>query len=277
MNPRPRRHHGTGRGGGLRRRGLTLLETMMSISIVAMLVGLLVPVLGRVRDEARSATCQSHLRHLATAMAAYTGAYRGRFPPAIVHFVGTGGLVTHAWDFRHGPGGEVRPGALRGFTDRPELVQQCPCCTESSTFGNDPATGYNYNTTYIGDEGRLPTLDAEGRVVEGWENARRGVPASRHRRPASAAVLGDGGWAGGANKFMRAPSNEVEFDWGTVYAGGQAFRHAGRTNVAWLDGHLSSEPRAHEGPRVGTAFATEVLGVPENGFLSSDDDAYDPR
>ncbi len=259
------------------RRGLSLLETLVASSIVVALMGLLVPALGRVRDEARSATCQGHLRHLGSAMSVYTSAYRGRFPPAIVHFVADGGLVTHAWDFRHGPGGEVRPGALRGFTDQPELVQQCPCCDDHSTFGNDPATGYNYNTTYIGDEGRLPMLDADGRLLEGWANARRGLPIAAHRRTATTAVLGDGGWAGGANKFMRAPSNEIEFDWGTVYAGGQAFRHAGRTNVAWLDGHLSSEPVPHEGPQAGTAFATEVLGAPANGFLSDDDDAYDPR
>jgi hypothetical protein len=30
---------------------------------------------------------------------------------------------------------------------------QCPSFLGASTFGNDPATGYNYNTTYIGTEG----------------------------------------------------------------------------------------------------------------------------
>jgi len=276
MTTMPTESSGAGRGGHLRR-GLTLLETLVAISIATMLLGLLLPMLGSVRDEARSATCQGHLRHLGSATTAYTTVHRGRFPPAIVHFVSNGSLVTHAWDFRHGPGGEVRPGALRGFTDHPELVQQCPCCLEHSTFGNDPATGYNYNTTYIGDEGRLPTIDVDGRLIEGWENARRGVPISRHRRPSTTAILGDGGWAGGANKFMRAPSNEIEFDWGTVYAGGQAYRHAGRTNVAWLDGHLSSEPDAHPGPRPDTALARDVLAHPANGFLSGDDAAYDPR
>jgi prepilin-type processing-associated H-X9-DG protein len=267
----------TGASCARRRRGITLTETLVAISIMTAMVGLLVPALGTVRSEARSSTCLSHLRHLGTGMTAYTSSYRGRFPPAIVYFVSNGGLVTHAWDFRHEADGSVEPGALRGFTDRPEIVQQCPCCTESSTFGNDPATGYNYNTTYLGDEGRLPTLGDDGRVIEGWQNARRGIPLSRHRRTSTTAMLGDGGWSAGANKFMRAPSNDIENDWGTVYAGGQAYRHSGRTNVAWLDGHLSSEPVAHDGPQADTAFATDLLGSPANGFLSSDDSSYDPR
>lgn len=259
------------------RPGLTLVETIVSISILAVLAGLLLPMLGGARAEALLVSCQGNLRQLANATAAYTQLYRDRCPPAIVYFVANGSLVTHAWDFRHGPGGSVEAGALRGLTDHPEKVLQCPCCTASSTFGDEPATGYNYNTSYIGDEGRMPTIDANGVLVEGWANARRGVPAARHRRTSSAALLGDGGWAGGVNKFMRAPSNQVEFDWGTVYAGGQAFRHTGRTNVAWLDGHVSAEPRAHEGPQADTPFATDVMGVPENGFLSPDDSAYDPR
>jgi prepilin-type processing-associated H-X9-DG protein len=233
-------------------------------------------VLGRARDEAKSAECLSHLRHLGVAARSYSTVHRDRYPPAVVYFAEQGMLVTHAWDFRH-RGGEVSAGALRGFTDRPEHVQQCPCCLDASTFGNDPATGYNYNTSFIGAEGRMPHVAADGTVVQGFMNARLGLPIHAHRRPSHAALLGDGGWSGGANKFMRAPSNSVEQDWGTVYAGGQAFRHAGRTNVAWLDGRTSTEANAHEGPMAGSNFALQILGYAENGFLSDDDSAYDPR
>lgn len=255
---------------------MTLLESLVAISVMVVLVGLTMPMLGRARGEARLAECSSHLRSLSIAVQAYAGVHRDRPPPAVLYFVGPSGLVTHAWDFRHS-GGTVTAGALRGFTDHPERVQQCPCCDAPSTFGADPATGYNYNTSFIGAEGRLPTIAPDGTVIEGFANARMGLPLSAHRRTATTALLGDGGWSGGANKFMRAPSNRVEQDWGTVYAGGQAFRHEGRTNVAWLDGHCSAVDRSHEGPQTNPDLVVGILGAPANGFLSEDDAAYDPR
>lgn len=258
------------------RRGATLLEAIVAVGVLVMLLGISVPVLGRARAEARASECLAHLRHLGVAARTYATVHRDRYPPAVVYFAEQGLLVTHAWDFRH-RGGVVEPGALRGFTDRPEHVQQCPCCETASTFGHDPATGYNYNTTHIGAEGRLPYVTADGTVMQGFAIARLGLPIHAHRRPSHAALLGDGGWSGGANKFMRSPANAIEQDWGTVYAGGQAFRHAGRTNVAWLDGRTSSEPAAHAGPQAGTNFATQILDYPVNGFLSEDGAAYDPR
>ena len=47
--------------------------------------------------------------------------------------------------------------------------------------------------------------------------------------------------------------------------------------MSWLDGSTSTEATAHEGPMAGSNFASQILGFPENGFLSEDDAAYDPR
>ena len=154
---------------------------------------------------------------------------------------------------------------------------QCPSFLGASTFGNDPATGYNYNTTYLGAEGRFPELGADGRWVDGWANARRGVPPSQHRRPAETAMFGDAGWVGGANKFMRAPSGNVENDLSVVYSGGQAFRHSGCCNVVHLDGHVCACTMACEGEHASQPLLDQLLGYPLNGFLSDDDRAYDPR
>jgi prepilin-type processing-associated H-X9-DG protein/prepilin-type N-terminal cleavage/methylation domain-containing protein len=272
----------SGAGGGAApqcrpRRGLTLVETIVAVAIAALLLGLLLPMLGRVRAQARSAECQGNLRQLAVAAGTYATIHRDRFPPAILYFATPGGLVTQCWDFTHRPGGDVAAGALRGLTDRPEQVQQCPCCERPSTFGNDPATGYNYNTTFIGAEGRWPVLDDSGRWLDGWNNARLGVPTAAHRRPSTTALLGDGGWSGGANKFMRAPGNTVEHEWGLVYAGAQAFRHLGGANIAWLDGHVSTVQAPSEGPLGDSTMARQIMGFPANGFIAGDDSAYDPR
>ncbi|WP_428389222.1 type II secretion system protein [Mucisphaera sp.] len=54
-----------------RRSGFTLIELLVVLSIVALLMGLLLPVLSRARPAAQAVQCMSHLRQLAVAQQAY--------------------------------------------------------------------------------------------------------------------------------------------------------------------------------------------------------------
>ncbi|MGI9013547.1 MAG: prepilin-type N-terminal cleavage/methylation domain-containing protein [Phycisphaerales bacterium] len=254
----------------LRRRGFSLVEIIVAIAIVALLISLLVPVISGAGRRALSMQCQSNLRQLFAMAETYSLRSNGRYPVAVRYEREAGEpFTTIAWDFEQSRA-HVDLGPLWKHVAEPGKVQQCPECDAcASTFGNDPYTGYNYNTTFIAGEARFPSL--------GWSSVRPGLPRSQWRRTDTTALFGDGGWRGGANKFMRAPLNTVERDLQVVYAGGQAFRHGGTTNVAWLDGHVSAvaDPRPGE-------FATEnllrdVMNYRANGFLSDDDSAYDPR
>lgn len=51
-----------------RRRGLTVLELLVSMSIVAVLAGLLLPALGAVRESARRVQCVEHFRQIGLAL-----------------------------------------------------------------------------------------------------------------------------------------------------------------------------------------------------------------
>ena len=53
------------------RRGFTLIELLVVISILTLLVGLIVPVLNRVRQQARSVVCQSNVRQIQLSLQAY--------------------------------------------------------------------------------------------------------------------------------------------------------------------------------------------------------------
>ena len=260
----------------MRRSGLTLVEVTVALGVTSLLVALSVGGLRAAGDRARGERCRGNLRQISLAAQAYACANAGHLPPAILYFQRPGGLRTLAWDFEQ-QSGQVKPGSIWKFTDQPQEVQQCPACVAASTFGADPSTGYHYNTTYLGAEGLLPSTHEDGSRLDGWQRVRAGVGPGQWRRTESVAVFADGGWRGGANKFMRAPSARVEGDLSLVYAGASAFRHGGRCNVAWLDGHVEGVEQPHEGVNATPTLLRSVMDWPANGFLSPDDSAYDPR
>ena len=240
------------------RRAFTLVELLVVIGIIAVLVGVLLPTMSRARDAARTTSCLSNLRQLAQAAQHYVITNRGQFPVAR--------WGADNWDFSTVNNKPV-PGLLwRGQTEM--RIQQCPSF-DGKANSLDPYTGYNYNTTFIGAEQSFPNV--------GWSNIRWGLRPAQQHRTESSALFGEGGWIGGANKFMRAPGNSIEGDLQTIYAGGQAFRHARRTNIAFLDGHIGSSERAHRGVHATDQLLSTVMDFPRHGFLSDDDSSYDPR
>ena len=60
--------------------GFTLVELLVVIGIMALLVGILVPVLGRAREGARALKCQSNIRQILFAMMMYCNDNRGVLP-----------------------------------------------------------------------------------------------------------------------------------------------------------------------------------------------------
>jgi type II secretory pathway pseudopilin PulG len=249
--------------------GFTLLETMTVVAIIALIIGLLAPSLSAARAASRSGRCQMNLKQLATAAQAYAAMYDA-FPVAI-RYDNSGGVFKRvAWDWVTTMDGQViSAGALWGFTNNPDEVQQCPEFDGSSTFSGDPHTGYNYNTSYIAGEASFPQV--------GWQNVRPGLPIHQCRRSDCCAMFGDGGWKGGANKFMRSPCNSENQGFDTMYAGGQAFRHRKSTCIAFIDGHVGATQNIHRGKFASEALLQQTMDYPRNGFLSNDDAMYDPR
>jgi prepilin-type N-terminal cleavage/methylation domain-containing protein/prepilin-type processing-associated H-X9-DG protein len=62
------------------RRGFTLIEMMITISVIAALMAILLPVLGLVRRQARALKCSHHLGQFGHALSLYLDDYRGWLP-----------------------------------------------------------------------------------------------------------------------------------------------------------------------------------------------------
>src|ERR1041384_2854087 len=71
--------------GGARalRRAFTLVDVLVSVAVIGILIGLLMPGLARVNSQSRRVVCSSNLRQIGLGLAMYASDYRGLLPPSI--------------------------------------------------------------------------------------------------------------------------------------------------------------------------------------------------
>lgn len=239
-------------------RAFTLIELLVVIAIIAIFAAMLLPTLARAKAKGKQAHCLSNLHQMGLAAQLYAGDHDGTFPVAYRSALENGVMTSYAWDLTTigSSPNQVVPGLLwQGQTAL--AIHQCPAFTGGANWANDPFTGYNYNTSFLG-HGQFENIPEPAKVTA-------------VKNPAATALFGDGGYSGGANKFMRAPwPNPGDQTFSGRWAGTQAFRHQKRSNVAWVDGHAESWRHRFTENKNGAANV-----APNTGFLSADNSLYD--
>src|SRR5580692_6793457 len=65
-----------------RRKAFTLVELLVVIGIIALLISILLPALGKAREAANTLKCASNLHSISEGIGIYIVDYKGVFPPS---------------------------------------------------------------------------------------------------------------------------------------------------------------------------------------------------
>ncbi len=227
------------RGAAAARRAFTLIELLVVLAVIATLAAILLPVLAAARSRARAAGCASNLRQLALANGMYAADHDGAFAPAAQDFFRHD---TRRWFGVRGPDGrfEPRDGPLVPYLRDGGLLRRCGEFESSAGF--DQGTGgYVYNYLAVG--GRVWRM---GYVAAAFDV---GMREAELPKPAETVMFADGALDIGAGLaeygfLSPPPALAARLPGAASLDPSVHFRHHGRANMVFVDGHVRALPRA---------------------------------
>jgi prepilin-type N-terminal cleavage/methylation domain-containing protein/prepilin-type processing-associated H-X9-DG protein len=204
-----------------RRQGFTLVELLIVVAIIAVLAGILLPVLFAAKGRGQTSSCQSNLKQIGYAFRAYCddcdgrcplGAYQDPHVPRFGQYTQTSFIVWPELLFQYG----ADPG-----------IFQCPArrFKQEQMQNNTFPTSYCYNTARGADGRSLPGANIVSEV----------------ELPTNTIVCADG-WGS-----VDVPGTSDEM--GQLYSGqsvggissDKVLRHQGAANFLFCDTHVKSQ------------------------------------
>ena len=216
-----------------------MVELLIVVSILALLVSVLLPSLAGAREQARAVVCASGIRQIASANLMYGDENNGHACPGAFDFIKN----LHRWHgTRDNPNEpfDAHRGPLLPYLGPDHRIRDCPTFRRHPTAAAfEPGTGgYGYNNAFIGVQLR----EHPGGFFS-VQFDRSGVRWNRLANPAATVMFTDAAFA--ADAVIEYGFAEPRFHPTTATRADPSihFRHRGRANVAWCDGHVDHHKR----------------------------------
>jgi prepilin-type N-terminal cleavage/methylation domain-containing protein/prepilin-type processing-associated H-X9-DG protein len=226
-------------------RGFTLIELLVVISIIALLIAILLPVLGSARAASRTAVCLSNSKQMALATVAYATENDMDLPTVGFSHGGTVHAEQGSWFF-----------LLEPYVDG-KLLYQCPS-DESEAWNVADANGrtrrVSYATNYMltgylsgkyESYNNLDRLPRPTRTIFSGELAEQsasGFATADHVHPET--------WFGDPATIDNIVREQLEVE-----------QHIGKSNFVYLDGHAETLERTDTFELSPTATASNLIWI----------------
>jgi prepilin-type N-terminal cleavage/methylation domain-containing protein/prepilin-type processing-associated H-X9-DG protein len=243
------------RSGG----GFTLVELLVVISIIALLMGILLPSLNRARELGRRTVCMANMRRLSISIKLYIDNYDDRFPPDrlryATEYITVGPYKRYRprwiWFLNEGMGFVINPykyateAEFNAALEMDNDYYMCPSLKSYEYARNERNGAYGYNYQYLGNTRPHP---------DGTGCANYPVWSSQIKSPAQTVAFCDSRGCNiphGEHAYLVDPPKMAVSKGAREFAPKEASlgplkyspadaRHGGKTSVAFLDGHAEA-------------------------------------